>query len=90
MITKNNKPVGATCEVKYIDDNDPDSFSVWYISFSQWVDDATHDPFGVKDEEIAYYCPDGETELKSLMKKDNGNEFWIESYELAYGFKAIK
>lgn len=79
-----SNPIGATCEVKYIDDNDPDAFSVWYISFCKWKDEATHDSFGVPDVDVAYYCPGGENELKSLMNKGNGNDFWIDNYQLEY------
>ena len=79
-----NPPIGATCEVKYVGDYDPVSGSVWYVSFGKWEDDATHDSFGVNDELIAYYCEGGEEELKSLMKKDNGQDFWVVDYELEY------
>lgn len=75
--------IGATCEVKYRDDNDPDSFAVWYISFSQWQDDATHDAHGVHDDGIAFYCDDEEA-LKRLMSAESGEDFIVDSYELAY------
>lgn len=83
-MTRSSTPIGATCEVKYYDDNDADSFSIWYISFGKWEDDATHDSFDVNDELIAYYCEGGEEELKTLMVKKEGEDFWVVSYELEY------
>jgi len=76
--------IGATCEVHYHDDNDPDSHSIWFISFGTIEDDETHDSFGTLDENIAFYCPNGEEELKQLMKRDNKEDFWVEEYELEY------
>lgn len=77
------KLIGATCEVHYHDDNDPDSHSIWFISFGTIEDDDTHDSFGTLDEDIAFYC-NGEEEVKQLMKRDNGEDFWVEEYELCY------
>jgi len=83
MTSSPSKPIGATCTVHYHDDNDPDSFAIWYISFSEWEDDAERDIHGVDDDHIAFYC-DGEEELKALMKRDNGEDFWVEEYELEW------
>jgi hypothetical protein len=44
----------------------------------------------VPDVDVAYYCPGGETELKSLMNKGNGNDFWIDNYQLEYQSQEIE
>ena len=78
------KPIGATCTVQWEDELNPDNFAINYISFSEWEDDAERDTHGVDDNTIFFYCPNGEEELKALMKRDNGEGFWVEDYELEW------
>jgi len=77
-------PIGATCTVHYHDDNDSDSHSIWFISFGTIEDDAVCDSFGTPDDDIAFYCPGGEEELKQLMNRNNREDFWVEEYEICY------
>jgi hypothetical protein len=58
-------------------DRDMSGEIIWrngYVSFSQWEDDAEVDAFGVDDNTIVYYFPEGEEELKTYLEKQWDDE----------------
>ena len=84
----NKKPIGAYCNIEF---DDGDQVDGYYISFSDVPDmdaydneDAVKDQYGVPDNRIFYYIPEGEARLIELSKDDLNNDFKILSYELEY------
>lgn len=82
------KPIGAYCNIKFDDGDEVDGY---YISFSEppsFEEDENPegmtDKYGVNDDHIFYYAPDGEAELKTLSEPNPRNDFQILSYELEY------
>jgi hypothetical protein len=86
-MTMNKPPIGAVCNILF---DDGDRVDGYYISFSEPPEfdddneDYPNDAFGVPDNSIFYYCPDGEAELIELMKDNPRNDFKILSYELEH------
>ena len=82
-----NKPIGAFADILF---NDGGSVSGYYISFSdpasfdETTGDYSNDAYGVRDDQIFYYAPDGEAELKALSQDNPNNDFKILSYQLDY------
>lgn len=57
--------IGIHCYIHFT--GEPrDDVNYYYISFSEWEDDATHDIHGVPDDEIFYYFEVEET--NALMR----------------------
>lgn len=73
--------IGAYCQIEWKDK--PGEVLNYYVSFGRWVDDETQDQFGVRDEEIFFFCPQGEEELKGLMG-DSPEDFTVLSYEVQW------
>ncbi len=73
--------IGATCEIEWKEE--PGKTMYRYVSFAEWVDDATEDSFGIADEEIFFYCPGGEKELMGLMG-DSPEDFKVLTYEVQW------
>lgn len=74
-------PIGAHCNILF---DDGDEIEGYYISFGEYEDEAMTDSYGVQDDRIFYYAPNGEAELLELMKDNGNNDFKILSYELEY------
>lgn len=74
--------IGATCKIEWKDT--PGNILCYYISFGKWVDDETKDVFGVPDEQIFFFCPDGEEELKGLVGDDSPEDFKVLAYEVQW------
>jgi hypothetical protein len=78
-------PIGAYCNIEF---DDGDIVDGYYISFGTYREDhedpdaGIADNWGVPDERIFYYAPEGEAELIELMKPNKWNDFKILSYEL--------
>ena len=81
-MTTNQQPIGATCTIKWLDDNQ--EVDGYYFSFGEYNEDnePDHDSFGVRDDNIFYYCSD-EDSLKSYMTEGSA-DFIVLSYELEY------
>jgi len=84
----NKPPIGAVCNILF---DDGDRVDGYYISFSEPPDfdaydneDVPKDAFGVPDDKIFYYAPDGEAMLIELMKDNPRNDFKILSYKLEH------
>lgn len=68
-------------------DRDMSGEIVWrngYVSFSQWEDDAEVDAFGVDDNTIVYYFPEGEEELKTYLEKQWDDEDGHALYDIMF------
>ena len=88
------KPIGAYCNILF---DDGDRVDGYYISFSEPPDfdsydneDVPVDAFGVHDDRIFYYTPDGEAMLIELSKPNPCNDFQVISYELEYDDRDIE
>ena len=90
------KPIGAYCNILF---NDGDRVDGYYISFSEPpsfededgdVIDGMTDAYGVNDDHIFYYAPNGEAELIELSKPNPRNDFQVVSYELEYDDRDIE
>ncbi len=88
------KPIGAYCNILF---DDGDRVDGYYISCSESPDfdeydneDVPKDAFGVNDDRIFYYAPDGEAELIELSKPNPRNDFQVVSYELEYDDRDIE
>jgi hypothetical protein len=83
-------PIGAEITYKWIDD---DVENEGYVSFGQEVEDAQGDvigdTFGVPDERIFYFMPEGKEEMDeyiSQQTENGGYDFIITSYETVYNY----
>lgn len=80
------EPMGA--EVIYSYDDDLSNVHIpprhAYVSFGDYDEQNNVDTFGVDDDTIFYYFPDGEQELLDYISNP-ASEFVITSYELVYG-----
>jgi hypothetical protein len=65
--------IGAHALIRWKDTGQQENV---YVSFSEWEDDATTDRWGVDDNEIFFYFPQGEKEMSDL-----NDDFEIVSYE---------
>lgn len=87
------KPIGAYCNILF---DDGDRVDGYYISFSDVPDcddgklDVILDQYGVNDDRIFYYAPEGEAELIELSKPNPRNDFQVLSYELEYDDRDIE
>lgn len=86
--------IGAHVLYCFVEDWRSHGDSFWkngYVSFSEWVDDADSDIFGINDEQILYYFPDGQAELDDYINKQWNDEdgrsmvdiIFHEDYQLA-------
>ncbi len=74
--------IGAKCQIEWKDQ--PGEILNYYISFGRWIDDETQDVFGVSDDEIFFFCPDGEEELKGLVGDKSEEDFKVLTYEVQW------
>jgi hypothetical protein len=65
--------IGAYALIRWKDTGQEENV---YVSFSEWEDDATTDKWGVRDDDIFFFFPDGEKEMSELNE-----DFEILSYE---------
>ena len=70
---KTQAAIGAHALIRWKDTGKKENV---YVSFSEWEDDATTDRWGVDDDEIFFYFPQGEKEMSDL-----NNDCEIVSYE---------
>jgi hypothetical protein len=82
-------PIGAWAIIQWKDTQDE---SEVYISFGTWNSIGTwnenewngeYDSLGNRDDEVFFYCEDGEEELKSLVGSGN-EDFVVLSYDINY------
>lgn len=71
--------------------NDGQEVEGYYISFSNppRIDEEARtfdfrDKWGMDDDQIFYYAPDGESELKELSNPNEYNDFRVLDYQLIY------
>ena len=87
------KPIGAYCTILF---NNGDHCEGYYVSFSEpptYHEDqyeVCNDAWGVPDDIIFYYAPDGVKELETLSQHNPNNDFRILSYELEYSDRDIE
>lgn len=81
-------PIGAEITYKWIDG---DVENVGYVSFGEEVEDASGDvlgdSFGIADDRIFYFMPNGVDELKEYITnqtENGGYDFIITSHEVVY------
>jgi hypothetical protein len=80
-------PIGAWAIIQWKDTQDE---SEVYISFGTWNENewnGEYDSLGNRDDEVFFYCEDGEEELKSLVGNhvdNNGQDFVVLSYDIDY------
>jgi hypothetical protein len=60
---ENTVTIGAYALIRWEDTGQEENV---YVSFSEWEDDATTDKWGVDDNEIFFYFPQGEQEMSNL------------------------
>lgn len=77
-------PIGAQITF-YWKDSDPDRQGLWggYVSFGDYDEATNTDTYGINDDFIHYYFPDGVMEMVSYMMENTG-EFYIVEYMFAY------
>jgi len=73
--------IGALAKIVFTDE--PLAQHHRYISFSEEVFEG-EDQFGIDDDNIFFYCPNGEEEIIGLMNPDSGEDFTVLSYELEW------
>ena len=89
------KAIGAHVQYCYADEWRSHGDKFWknaYVSFSEWIDDAEADAFGISDDEILYYFPNGQEELDEYINKQWSDEdgramvdvIFKEGYQLAH------
>lgn len=74
-------PIGANVIYHYEDE--PTREIASYVSFGHYNEEANIDTYGVCDDYIYFYFPNGEKELLDYIKFPS-SEFRITSYELVY------
>ena len=81
-MTQSDQPIGAYAVIQWLDSNEEGDG--YYFSFGEYNEDndPDHDSFGVRDDDIFFYC-DGEHELKSYLTKGS-EDFVVIAYDLAY------
>lgn len=86
--------IGAHVRYCYVDEWRSTGDHFWksgYVSFSEWVDDAETDAFGIDDDEIVYYFPRAQEELDEYINTQWNDEdgramvdvIFHEEYDLA-------
>jgi len=76
-------PIGAWAIIQWKDTQAEDEV---YISFGTWNENEWNgefDSLGNCDDEVFFYCEDGEEELKSLVGTSN-EDFVVLSYDIDY------
>ena len=76
-------PIGAWAIIQWKDTQEEDEV---YISFGRWNENewnGEYDSLGNCDDEVFFYCEDGEEELKSLVGNSN-EDFVVLSYDIDY------
>jgi hypothetical protein len=76
-------PIGAWAIIQWKDTQAEDEV---YISFGTWNENewnGEYDSLGNRDDEVFFYCEDGEEELKSLVGSGN-EDFVVLSYDIDY------
>lgn len=76
-------PIGAWAIIQWKDTQAEDEV---YISFGTWNENEWNgefDSLGNCDDEVFFYCEDGEEELKSLVGSSN-EDFVVLSYDIDY------
>jgi hypothetical protein len=76
-------PIGAWAIIQWKDTQAEDEV---YISFGTWNENEWNgefDSLGNCDDEVFFYCEDGEEELKSLVGNSN-EDFVVLSYDIDY------
>lgn len=76
-------PIGAWAIIQWKDTQQEDEV---YISFGTWNENewnGEYDSLGNYDDDVFFYCENGEEELKSLVGSGN-EDFVVLSYEIDY------
>lgn len=72
--------IGAKATIQW---KDEDTVQMVYISLGTWHDDDETDSFGVRDDEVFFYC-EGIEELEELSDPNNAEDFVILDYSLVH------
>lgn len=72
--------IGARATIQW---KDEDTAQMVYISLGTWHDDDETDSFGVRDDEVFFYC-EGIEELEELSDPNNAEDFVILEYSLVH------
>jgi hypothetical protein len=76
-------PVGAWAIIQWYDSGIEDER---YFSFGEWDNNAWNgefDSLGNRDDEVFFYCEEGEEQLKTLIG-NSGEDFVVLSYDIVY------
>ena len=87
-MSKIGTPIGAWAIIQWYDSGIEDEV---FISFGTWNENewgGEFDSLGNKDDEVFFYCEDGEEELKSLVG-NNGEDFNVLSYNIEYSIPLV-
>ena len=76
-----HQPIGAWAEIAWLDT--PNETMTMYFSFGDYVEEYEVDSNGIRDDEIFFYCDNGESSLKSFMT-EGAESFILISYILRY------
>ena len=72
--------IGARATIQW---KGEDTTQMVYISLGTWHDDDETDSFGVRDDEVFFYC-EGIEELEELSDPNNAEDFVILDYSLVH------
>jgi hypothetical protein len=87
-MSKIGTPIGAWAIIQWYDSGIEDEV---FISFGTWNENECGgevDSLGNRDDEVFFYCEDGEEELKSLVG-NNGEDFNVLSYNIEYSIPLV-
>jgi hypothetical protein len=87
-MSKIGTPIGAWAIIQWYDSGIEDEV---FISFGTWNENELGgevDSLGNRDDEVFFYCEDGEEELKSLVG-NNGEDFNVLSYNIEYSIPLV-
>jgi hypothetical protein len=87
-MSKIGTPIGAWAIIQWYDSGIEDEV---FISFGTWNENelgGEFDSLGNRDDEVFFYCEDGEEELKSLVG-NNGEDFNVLSYNIEYSIPLV-
>jgi hypothetical protein len=71
--------IGAWATIRWADTGE--SLAPVYFSFGEYDEENSRDSFGVRDENIFFYCVN-EGELRELMGEGRGEDFTVLDYTL--------
>ena len=71
--------IGAWATIRWADTGE--SLAPVYFSFGEYDEEKNRDSFGVRDENIFFYCAN-EGELRELMREGRGNDFTVLHYTI--------